>query len=297
MTAHNDDRLRDYRQNLIVEPNHPLLAFKALRDRYAYRGPTFPAHAGYPHLGCAWSEDALTWNVFRWLQGQGRYDVIGECLGAETPRTVLFWCVDCANPGGEQFALGDLIRSVDGKRRGQVTEPDLVLIGETSVHFVECKLGVAGSPRYEPWKGEGAKRFPDYLEWLRDKNSTLFKPHISQDDRERYYQLFRNVFYARALADRLGRPVARVTALLGKDPARLPGHHPSWVAQLETFRGLIDTELCEIREARWKGVRAVLERRLGPDCSALVKLNKTLQVASQAVEDPADQPEQDERCQ
>ena len=174
--------LSDYRENLIVDVNNPALAFKAMRDRYT--GKRSPS-AGRPYLASPHSEDALTWNVFRWLQVHGHEGVIGHCLGTEAPETILFWGVDCQEPGDLQFALGELIRKVDGVRRGQVTEPDLVLIGSKTVHFVECKLGRAQEPLYEPWSGKGAKRLGDYLSQLADAGIDLFDSRLEQADAER----------------------------------------------------------------------------------------------------------------
>ena len=276
-----EQRLSDYRRNLIVDVDNPVLAFKASRDRYAFAGPPYPPYAGFPYLGCAWSEDALTWSVFRWLQVKGHLDVIGHCLAGEPPHTVLFWGADCTKPGEEQFALGDLIRRVDGVRKGQVSEPDLVLIGPTTVHVVECKLGTAGQLRYRPWYGAGAKRFPDYQQWLQDKGVSLFRQTPIQAEAEMFYQLIRNAFYAVALAHRLNRTHASLTALVGTQPGRQHPRYPTRAEQIAQFQRAINPEQCEVRPCTWQEVAARLEERLG-DFLPLRKLRATLQAASQA---------------
>lgn len=264
--------LLDYRKNLIVDANNPILAFKAMRDRYT--GERNPL-AGRPYLANPCSEDALTWNVFRWLQVHGHVDVIGHCLGMESPETILFWGLDCQSPGKHQFALGELIRKVDGVRRGQVTEPDLVLIGPTTVHFVECKLGRAGEPLYLPWRGKGAKRLGDYLDQLNSAGIELFRPEL-QAEAERYYQLIRNVFYAVMLARALDRHTAAVTALLNAENADHNRRYAVPSEQLAEFQRLVNPNACQIRMLTWQEVAAGIEQRLGT-CEASIRLRQTLE--------------------
>jgi len=265
--------LSDYRENLIVDVNNPVLAFKAMRDRYT--GERIP-FAGRPYLASPCSEDALTWNVFRWLQVHGHEDVIGHCLGMETPETILFWGFDCQSPGDHQSTLGELIRSVDGVRRGQVTEPDLVLIGPQTVLFVECKLGRAGQPLYQPWSGKGAKRLGDYQDQLARAGVELFRPALKQTEAECYYQLVRNAFYAVVLARALERQNAVVTALLNADKADYNRRYATPREQLAAFRELVNPDVCQIRLLTWQDVAERIERQLGA-CKASVRLRQTLE--------------------
>jgi hypothetical protein len=264
--------LSDYRENLIVDVDNPVLAFKATRDRYT--GERIP-FAGRPYLASPCSEDALTWNVFRWLQVHGHEDVIGHCLGMETPETILFWGFDCQSPGQHQFALGELIRSVDGVRRGQVTEPDLVVIGPRIVHFVECKLGRAGQPLYQPWSGKGAKRLGDYQSQLASAGIELFKSTLGQTEAECYYQLVRNAFYAVMLARHLGRQIAAVTALLNAGNLDYNRKYPTPKEQWTAFEELVATDICDVGLCTWQEVAERIERELGA-CEALDRLKQTL---------------------
>lgn len=265
--------LANYRENLIVDADNSVLAFKALRDRYTGESHPF---AGRPYLAAPWGEDALTWNVFRWLQVHHHEDVIGRCLEMETPETLLFWGVDCESPGEHQFELGQLIRRVDGVRRGQVTEPDLVLVGPQRVNIVECKLGRAGRALYEPWSSKEAKRFGDYVSHLASTGIELFMPGLGQVEVRRYYQLIRNVFYAALLAGRLGRPFAIVTALLNADNADCKGKYPSPREQLTQFACLVNSSACQIRCLTWQELGARIDRQLG-DCEASARLRQTLE--------------------
>ena len=79
----------DFRSRIIVEPDSPILAFKANRDRYTWG--TQPSYAGLPYLGSQASEDALTWNVFRSLQKARRLDIICNELDIGEPRGMLLW--------------------------------------------------------------------------------------------------------------------------------------------------------------------------------------------------------------
>ena len=61
----------DYAENIIVDSAHPILVWKANKDRLRPDWFTrdvqerFPG--GLPKLGSVHSEDALTWNIFRTL--------------------------------------------------------------------------------------------------------------------------------------------------------------------------------------------------------------------------------------
>lgn len=263
----------DYRQNLIVDADNPVLAFKALRDRYTRQGHPF---AGRPYLAAPWGEDALTWNIFRWLQVHHHNDVIGHCLEMETPETLLFWGVDCQLPGEHQFALGEIIRSVDGVRRGQVTEPDLILIGSETVHFVECKLGRSREALYEPWSGKGARRFDDYVARLASDGIELFKSTPTKAEAERFYQLIRNAFYAVMLARRLERRSAVVTALVNADNVDYNHQYPTPRMQLAEFADLVNSDVCQLKLLTWQELAGRIERHLGV-CEVSVRLQETLE--------------------
>ncbi len=95
----------DYRRNLKTDRDNPVLVQKAWRDRFS----------GASH----------------WRKGQD---------GAET---LLFW--GCATePSGydAQQKLSSLIRLVDGRLGGTMTECDLVFITDTAVAVIEVKLNV-----------------------------------------------------------------------------------------------------------------------------------------------------------
>lgn len=184
--------VEDYHQRILVDAGHPILGFRANRDRF-----TKGSYAGYPHLGSRNSEDALAWNVFRTLQLTGSLETVTGLFGLSRPIGLLFWTI-AADPKDQdlQYRVGRVIRSVDGKRRGQITEPDVVIVGGEAVAVVENKLGEPDAKMSKAWKGSGA-RWEDYLAEMPDLVSL-------KDYAQSAYQLIRMLFYARILGWELG---------------------------------------------------------------------------------------------
>lgn len=181
----------DYRERILVDQGSPILAFKANRDRFT-RGE----YAGWPYLGSRNSEDALTWNVFRSLQIAGRLDLAADVFGLSEPIGLLLWGLAPEKKDENlQYDVGEMLRSVDGRRRGQMTEPDVVLVGREEVALIECKLGGPDKPPSRPWAGSG-KRWEDYRKDLPELLT-------SEVDVKPIYQLVRIAFYAVKLGHKL----------------------------------------------------------------------------------------------
>lgn len=87
----NGNVFSDYRDNILIDCNNPILAFKANRDRY-FGAANQKVYAGHPHIASINSEDALTWNAFRTLQAKSKLDVLNSLLCEELvePR-ILIW--------------------------------------------------------------------------------------------------------------------------------------------------------------------------------------------------------------
>ena len=186
----------DFRNRIIVEPYSPILAFKANRDRYTQG--IQPGYAGLPYLGSQASEDALTWNVFRSLQKAHRLDIICNDLNIGTPRGMLLWTLapelndESANL---QYVVGTLIRKFDGILRGQMTEPDVIILGTRGIAIIECKLSERDKPPSHLWEGSldsVRKRLPIYQE----AEQNLLKKDVSDEQIGEIYQLVRMAFYA-----------------------------------------------------------------------------------------------------
>ena len=61
----------DYRKNIIVDENNPILIWKSWRDH---------STDGQAYLSRPYSKDALTWNVFRSLQKLVTWQLIGKTI-------------------------------------------------------------------------------------------------------------------------------------------------------------------------------------------------------------------------
>jgi len=195
----------DYRQRIFVDADSPLLAFKANRDRYTNL-PSQKSHAGKPYLGSWNSEDALTWNVFRSLQKAGQLGILTNRLRIGDPQALLFWTLapepDAAS-AELQYVTGSIIRSFDGILRGQITEPDVVILATSGIALIECKLSEPGKSPSHLWEGELdsiRKRLPIYRSELPDLLSSI----VRDEDVASVYQLVRLAFYAYKLGIAFG---------------------------------------------------------------------------------------------
>ena len=196
----------DFRARIITDPNNPILAFKANRDRYTNL-PNQSKYAGLPYLGSSESEDALTWNVFRSLQRAGSLNIVSDSLGIGEARGLLLWtpAPESGDVSAElQYKAGELIRRFDGVFRGQTTEPDVILLGNNGIAVTECKLSEPDKAPSHLWEGEldsVGKRLPMYL----GKNPQLLKNSVGEADIAQVYQLVRMAFYAVELGSEFGR--------------------------------------------------------------------------------------------
>jgi len=202
----------DFRSNLLIDQDNPILIQKAWRDHFA--GESYwkeDKDGGKAYLGVLHGEDALTWNVFRSLQKEGPrgYQIISDFFSLSIVKTLLFWGCDVENQGEEQQRLNILIRVIDGQLKGTMTEPDLVVITEREVAFIECKLNISGGQ--SPWKAQSGSQ---------DKQSGAFrrrKVYIEKaglkelegiEEWTKIYQILRQYMYAKCLAMGFGkRPV------------------------------------------------------------------------------------------
>ena len=187
----------DFRNNLIIDPDNPILVQKAWRDRFSSSSHWDAGYGGEAYLSRSNGEDALTWNVFRSLQeiGVQGLDVIQNVFQMSSIRNILFWGCDVESHSEVQQYLNCLIRAIDGRHCGTMTEPDLVIITDTEVAFIECKLNANG--RQSPWKAQGKgaeKRFTTY------KTECGFKELNEITDWKPVYQLIRQYIYASRLA-------------------------------------------------------------------------------------------------
>jgi len=202
----SDKVASDFRARMIVEPDSPILAFKANRDRYTQQMQ--PSYEGLPHLGSQASEDALTWNVFRSLQQCQKLDIFCDELEIGEPRGMLLWTLATETNAVNvelQYTVGTLIRKFDGILAGQVTEPDVIILGDRGVAVIECKLSERNKPPSHLWEGSidsVRKRLPIY----RQAEPNLLKKGVTDEQIVDIYQLVRMAFYAIQIGKALACP-------------------------------------------------------------------------------------------
>ena len=199
----------DFRERIIVDPDNPILASKANRNRYTNL-PNQAKYAGLPHLGSKHSEDALIWNVFRSLQLTRSLDLVTRELAVGEPRGLLLWTLapDIGDVNADlQYGAGSLIRKFDGIFPGQITEPDVVLLGTKGIAVIECKLSEPGKAPTHLWEGE-LQSVRKRLSTYRKEVPTLIAERVTEEDIAPVYQLVRMAFYAMKLGARFGvKPV------------------------------------------------------------------------------------------
>jgi hypothetical protein len=222
----------DFRENLIVDQNNPILIQKAWREH---------DRQGWAYLAAPYGEDALVWNVFRSLdrpEGTTRTypqrEIVQMFFGLQAPvQELLFWGCNPDGTGESQQQLSIALRTLDGKRKGTMTEPDLVVVTESEVCFVECKLLFTPTP----WSARERKSPRTQLEEMLDSAAEgataalagwqkrwdvytaepITGQHLPQTptaDDAAVYQLIRNAIYAQRLAQKLGGKKAIVVSLV-----------------------------------------------------------------------------------
>lgn len=230
----------------------------------------------------------------RWLDMHGQHEVIQRFFGLESGVSeVLFWGCDPDGRSPIQQWLNIKLRKLDGRRKGTMTEPDLVIVTGTEVCFVECKLlcvaepwsnhapretppdaGAGTTPQQpaadttqpEPkggWKG----RWADYRQFGNFGNWPPASP--SQIEHGVVYQLFRNAIYSSLLAQHLNKR-AKLNVLLSE---QYPRAYPAALHQYERFRGMRHTSVVTAPAPFfWERLSALLPHLLA------AKLRRALEV-------------------
>ena len=199
----------DYRENIIVDSSHPILAWKANKDRL--RPSWFPRDVqkdfpgGLPKLGSMHSEDALTWNIFRTLQLKNKIQCLTEIFnpGLDIYR-VWFWGHDADQESPEIDAeIQDVLNQMEpwGENGAkQQTEPDVILCGKRHVVMVECKLGKPDK-KVKAWQRSSRGMRREYADFIEGRRFKLFADSFDYErDGNRFYQLFRNYLLGAAIA-------------------------------------------------------------------------------------------------
>lgn len=147
------------------------------------------------------SEDALTWNVFRYLEKTGMCtEILSRISGQEIHNPqVFYWTLDSET----QTTWKDLItyREVFGEKPKYGTEPDLIVLTDKLLAFIEIKFGSSHttSPSNENVK-------TSYVSAAHGWYSKVFSAEFETVAvRERRYELLRQWLIGSRMADRADR--------------------------------------------------------------------------------------------
>lgn len=199
----------DYRETIVVDADHPILTWKANRDKL--RPSWFAADVqqrypgGLPKIGSEHSEDAFTWNVFRTLQLHNRIQRLTNIFSsAANVDRLYFWGHD-ADLQSQKIdpQIQDTLNQMepwgkDGVK--QQTEPDVILRGKYHIVMVECKLGKPGE-EIRAWQRNRPSMRAQYATFMKYLGLKLFTDSFDyKHDGIRFYQLFRNYLLGAALA-------------------------------------------------------------------------------------------------
>lgn len=208
----------DYRENIIVDADHPILKWKANKKNERLRPSWFPVWVrskfpeGFPYIASEQSEDILSWNLFRSLQSAGKLRFIIDRLGIRVDiEKAYFWQHDADRWNEEvdpeiQSVLNEMEPWGRNGRRQQ-TETDVILHGRHHIVMVESKLGKRDQI-VKAWGRSGSPNRPmrsDYLQFMKKLGVKLFKDSFDfEQNGRRFYQLFRNYLLGAALSQKWG---------------------------------------------------------------------------------------------
>jgi len=236
----------DYRCNIIVDPDHPILVWKANEDRFSPRlfyaevRESFPERL--PRIGSEHSEDALSWNVFRSLQLRQKLQLVGAFAapGADFD-TVYFWG-RAAYQRSEQIdpEIQNTLNEMEpwGKNGArQQTETDVILRGKRHMIVIESKLGEP-CKAVKAWCRSRPGMRPEYRDFLKkvekERGEPLFSPSFDYEkDGNRFYQLFRNYLLGAALSWKWGTEFS-LLAIVNSANSNLGGR--SHQGEFDSFR-------------------------------------------------------------
>jgi hypothetical protein len=146
------------------------------------------------------SEDAVTWNVFRFLERSGLLPrFLTQLRGARVsdPDT-MYWTY--SRPQGDVWGEVDAAWHEFGERAQRASEPDLIIRSDETVFVVEAKLGASSKPRTKYTSKEKSERVGRY-----SRGQGYLRRSVEDIMDGGYYQLMRFWVLGCLIADRLHR--------------------------------------------------------------------------------------------
>ncbi|MFG6497009.1 hypothetical protein P8610_16735 [Fictibacillus sp. UD] len=143
----------DYTSNLLSkDPNDIQLLQKIFKKKRENR------------LARSNSEDAVTWNMFRYLETHNLLESYLRSIGVENPRhpKIHYWCYD--EESQNTYSLLLKARSTFGEKVSRGSEPDLLIETENAIILVECKTGSGNNTT--PYSAEVEKLYTQADNWF-----------------------------------------------------------------------------------------------------------------------------------
>ncbi|MDD5546406.1 MAG: hypothetical protein PHO67_04515 [Candidatus Omnitrophica bacterium] len=212
---------RDYRDQVTIDKDNPLLKTKASLPRETYNRGIIK---GLSRFGSENSEDIKTWNVFRSLQLNKNMKKYYGLIGLQDDcERMLFWGMD-ADTCKFDKDLKSVLDKIEPPTLWTVqqTEPDVVIIGKNSVVFNESKLGKPEA-NIDAWNRKD--EFSDKHKLYRKNAEKYFKKSFINDfdlQGRRFYQLVRNYIIGSSFAEKLNKKFY-LTTLVSKDNKAISG--------------------------------------------------------------------------
>lgn len=199
----------DYRDNILIDRDHPILSWKANKDRLQPGWFSAEVRSSYPHglpkIASSHSEDALTWNIFRTLQKNYRVKCVTDIFlpGFDTIK-IYFWMHDADVPSKIiDPDIQDSLNEIEPWGRNglrQQTETDVILKSNDQIIMVESKLGKPGT-EVKAWQRSKPGMRLEYDDFIHSLKVTPFNKLFDYNrDGNRFYQLFRNYLLGTSLA-------------------------------------------------------------------------------------------------
>jgi len=182
------------------------------------------------------SEDLLTWNVFSWLETRHLLGRLIRWLGLPEPSdapAIYYWGATDRPAAGVD--LRHLLTRHFGEAASRLSEPDVILVGQASVVFVEAKFGSPNDRQI------GTTKTDKYIAGA----PAWFLGNAEAVRQAGYYELTRNWAIGGVLAEQLGRRFALMNLVRRGDEGKAS----------EAFAALLSPKklLTALSEPRWPG--------------------------------------------
>ncbi len=159
------------------------------------------------------SEDLLTWNVFSWLETRHLLGRVIRWLGLPEPSdtpAIYYWGATDRPAAGVD--LRDLLTRHFSEATNSLSEPDVILVGQASVVFIEAKFASPNDRQI------GTSKADKYIERARG----WFLDNAEAVRQSGYYELTRNWAIGGVLAEQLGKRFALMNLVRRGDEGKVP---------------------------------------------------------------------------